>query len=137
MTKSILRLDNGTEGHTMYESTVWRESRLWPGVRFQVLRMSLIRRHRLMHELKRLASEETFHRAALADTDGEISAAELQTRIDEMVIRTALRAIEGLNIDRQSATVESLLENGPESLAREIAEAIAEETSLEKTERKN
>jgi hypothetical protein len=121
----------------MYESTVWRESRLWPGVRFQVLRMSLIRRHRLMQELKHLASEETFHRAALADTDGEISAAELQTRIDEMVIRTALRAIEGLNIDRQPATVENLLENGPETLTREIAEAIAEETSLGETERKN
>jgi hypothetical protein len=102
-----------------------------------MLRMSLIRRHRLMQGLKRLAAEATFHHAAPAGAGEEIAATELQTRIDEMVIRTALQAIEGLNIDGRPATVESLLENGPESLAREIADAIAEETSLGETERKN
>jgi hypothetical protein len=99
--------------------------------------MSLIRRHRMMQELKSLASEEAFHRAAQEEAGSEISAAEVQARIDELVIRTALIEIKGLNIDGQPATAESLMENGPEGLAREIAEAIAEESALNENERKN
>jgi hypothetical protein len=98
--------------------------------------MSLIRRHRLMQELKTLAQEEAFHRAH-DDIASDISAAELQAGIDEQVIRTALLGIEGLSIDGEAATVESLVESGPESLAREIAEATAEESSLNEDERKN
>jgi hypothetical protein len=99
--------------------------------------MSLIRRHRMMQELKSLASEEAFHRAAPEEAGSEISAAAAQARIDELVIRTALIEIKGLSIDGQPATVESLMKDGPESLAREIAEAIAEESSLNEIERKN
>ncbi len=95
-----------------------------------------MRRHRLMQELRALASEEAFHRAD-DEATSDIAAAELQARIDEKAIRTALLAIEGLSIDGEEATVESLIENGPESLAREIAEAIAEESSLTEDERKN
>lgn len=137
MTRSTSRLDECTQVPVTYESAVWRESRLWPGVQFQVLRMSLLRRHRLMRELGSLATEEAFHRAVPEDAGSAISANELQTRIDEMVIRTALLGIKGLSIDGQQATVESLMESGPESLSREIAEAIAEESSLDENERKN
>ena len=137
MTKSTSHLDESRNAPVMYESAVWRDSRLWPGVKFRVLRMSLIRRHRLMQELKSLASEEAFHRAAPQEEGGEISAAELQTRIDEMVIRTALLGIKGLSIDGHPATVESIINSGPESLAREIAEAVAEESFLHEDERKN
>jgi hypothetical protein len=98
--------------------------------------MSLMRRHRLMQELKALAPEEAFHKAH-GEIASDVSASELQARIDEQVIRTALLGIEGLSIDGAAATVESLIENGPESLAREIAEAIAEESSLSEDERKN
>jgi hypothetical protein len=137
MTRSTLRSDEGTNVPVMYESAIWRESLVWPGVQFRVLRMSLIRRHRLMQELKGTASEEAFHRAAPEEAGSEISAAELQAHIDEMVIRTALLEIKGLSIDGQPATVESLIESGPESLAHEIAEAIADESSLKEDERKN
>jgi hypothetical protein len=137
MTKSTSHLDERTNAPVMYESAVWRESRLWPGVQFRVLRMSLLRRHRLMQELKSLASEEAFHRAAPQAAGSAISAAEVQARIDEMVIRTALLGIKGLSIDGQQASVESLIESGPENLAREIAEAIAEESFLNEDERKN
>jgi hypothetical protein len=137
MTRFTSRLDDGTNVPRMYESAIWRESRLWPGVQFQIRRMSLLRRHRLMHALRPLATEEAFHRAAPDDAGSEITAKELQTRIDEMVIRTALLQIKGLNIDGEPATVESMIEGGPESLAREIAEAIVEESSLNEDERKN
>jgi len=136
MTRSTSRLDEAPVQPVTYESAVWRESQHWPGVRFQVLRMSLMRRHRLMQELKALAPEEAFHRAH-GQVASDISAAELQARIDEEVIRTALLKIEGLSIDGKAATVESLIESGPESLAREVAEAIAEESSLNEDERKN
>jgi hypothetical protein len=136
MTRFTSRLDEAPIEPVTYESAVWRESQHWPGVRFRVLRMSLMRRHRLMQELKALAPEEAFHKAH-EGTTSEISAAELQARIDEQVIRTALLGIEGLSIDGEAATIESLIESGPESLAREIAEAIAEESSLNKDERKN
>jgi hypothetical protein len=137
MTRFTSRLDEPADAPVMYESSVWRESQVWPGVEFHLRRMSLIRRHRMMQELKSLASEEAFHRAAPEEAGSEISAAEAQARIDELVIRTALIEIKGLSIDGQPATVESLMKDGPESLAREIAEAIAEESSLDENERKN
>ncbi len=98
--------------------------------------MSLLRRHRLVQELKGLAGEQRFH-AAQEGVESEIAAAELRGRIDEKVIRTALVQIEGLSIGGEPATVESLLENGPEDLAYEIAEAIADESFLSEEERKN
>ncbi len=136
MTRFTSRSDEVPTRPVTYESAVWRDSRHWPGVRFHVLRMSLVRRHRLMQELKALASEEAFHRAN-DKAASDIAAAELQARIDETLIRTALIGIEGLSIDGEEPTVESLIESGPESLAREIAEAIAEEISLTEEERKN
>ena len=102
-----------------------------------MLRMSLLRRHRLIQELQGLAAEEAFHRAEAEEDGGEIQAAELQTRIDSVAIRTALIGIKGLCIDGEPATVASVMESGPENLAREIAEAIAEESSLQEHERKN
>jgi hypothetical protein len=90
-----------------------------------------------MQELKSLASEEAFHRAAPQEAGSEISAAELQARIDVIVIRTAVLEIKGLSIDGQPASVEKLLDSGPASLAREIAEVVAEESFLNEDERKN
>ncbi len=119
-----------------YESAVWRESRTRPGIRYQVLRMSLLRRHRLVQELKELAAEQRFH-AAQEGLESELAAAELRGRIDERVIRAALVQIEGLRIGGKRATVESLLEDGPEELAYEIAAGIADESFLNEEERKN
>jgi hypothetical protein len=90
-----------------------------------------------MQAIKSLASEEAFHRAAPRGVSSEISAAELQSHIDVIVIRTALLEIKGLSINGQPASVEKLLDSGPESLAREIAETIAEESFLTEGERKN
>jgi len=67
----------------------------------------------------------------------ELAAAELRGRIDEKAIRAALVQIEGLSIGGEPATVESLLESGPEDLAYEIAAAIADESFLNEEERKN
>ncbi len=47
------------------------------------------------------------------------------------------RAVEGLIIDGEAATVTQLLEKGPEDLAREIVGAIREQCGLSEAERKN
>jgi hypothetical protein len=98
--------------------------------------MSLLRRHRLMLQLKQLAAERAFHAAGNGVWD-EISCAELHARIQTTAIRCGLAELEGLSIDGQLASIESLLERGPESLCTEIAEAIADENTVSSDERKN
>ena len=136
MTKSTSRSADPEAKPGQYENAVWHASRTRPGVRYQVLRMSLLRRHRLLMELKDLAAEQRFH-AVQEGVASELAAAELRGRIDEKAIRAALVQIEGLSIGGEPATVESLLESGPEDLAYEIAEAIADESFLNEEERKN
>jgi hypothetical protein len=136
MTKSTSRSADPAAEPGHYESAVWHASRTRPGVRYQVLRMSLLRRHRLLLELKDLAAEQRFH-AVQEGVASELAAAELRGRIDEKAIRAGLVQIEGLSIGGEPATVESLLESGPEDLAYEIAAAIADESFLNEEERKN
>ena len=136
MTKSTSRSADPEAEPGQYENAVWHASRTRPGVRYQVLRMSLLRRHRLLMELKDLAAEQRFH-AVQEGVASELAAAELRGRIDEKAIRAGLVQIEGLSIGGEPATVESLLESGPEDLAYEIAEAIADESFLNEEERKN
>lgn len=136
MTKSTSRSADPEAEPGQYENAVWHASRTRPGVRYQVLRMSLLRRHRLLLELKDLAAEQRFH-AVQEGVASELAAAELRGRIDEKAIRAALVQIEGLSIGGEPATVESLLESGPEDLAYEIAAAIADESFLNEEERKN
>jgi hypothetical protein len=95
--------------------------------------MSLARRHALLMELRRLEAERAFQEAG----GSEAAAAEIESRAQALVVRAGLLEIEGLTIDGRKATSESLIERGPESLTREIAEAVAEESALSADERKN
>jgi hypothetical protein len=95
--------------------------------------MSVERRHALLVELRALEGERRFRAAG-----GEaIAAGEIETRMQALALRAGLVTLEGLVIDGATASVESLIGKGPESLAREIAEAIAEESTLSEDERKN
>ena len=89
-----------------------------------------------MQQLKALSAEQKFH-VAKEGVESEIATAELRALIDDRVIRAALIKIEGMNIDGESANTENLLERGPEDLAYEIAQAIADENFLNEDERKN
>ena len=89
-----------------------------------------------MQDLKGLSAQQEFH-AAKEDVESEIAIAELRARIDERVIRAALIQIEGMTIDGEPANTENLLESGPEDLAHEIAQAVANESFLSEDERKN
>ena len=126
-------LDEVTE---RYESSISIRSTVRPGVTFRVLRMSLRRRHWLLQVLRKLCVEQAFH-AAGEDVADEVAAAEIQARIDELVVRHCLEEIRGLRIDGRRADVELLLESGPEDLVREIAESAAGQNLLSEDERKN
>ena len=131
--RNATEMGSGAGSPGGYESAVWHASREAANVRFRVRRMSLARRHRLLLELRRLEAERAFHEAG----ESAAAAAEIESELREMAIRAGLLAIEGLVIDGAPATVESLIARGPESLAAEIAEAVAAESALSETERKN
>jgi hypothetical protein len=57
--------------------------------------------------------------------------------VAKLYIQWGLETIEGLSINGQMATAESLIANGPESLADEIVQTIQAESSLTNDELKN
>jgi hypothetical protein len=120
-----------------YKSTFEVESTTSPGVTFRVRRVSFGRRLELARTLHdRL---EAIARLALTE-DGPSRAAQtalLAAEIDGVHLRWGVEAIDGLEIDGAPATVDSLIETGPEELVREILAAVRHETGLDEDERKN
>ena len=119
-----------------YESYNTVESHACPGVRFRVRRLSLARRMELVKSIRETGARLAFHMAGDSVTDGA-EAAEIHGRMDALYVRWGLDEISGLTIDGEPATVDSLLERGPDALAREIVDAIKGELFLTEDERKN
>ena len=119
-----------------YHSTVLKVSRVCPGVRYEIRRPSLSGRLDLLRLVRAEGHGLTFYNGSeeLAD---QLRTKELLTAIDAIYIRWALLRIEDLLIDDQPADCELLIEKGPESLCREIAESIRDECFLTGEERKN
>ncbi len=57
--------------------------------------------------------------------------------VRRLYLEWGLAGIEGLHIDGEAATPETLIAAGPESLSEEIASSIQAELSLSDEERKN
>lgn len=74
--------------------------------------------------------------AALIDARREQSTYDFSVLTPAM-IRFFLLKIDGLEIDGEPATVESLIKDGPDDLYREIAQAIAAELGLTNEEKEN
>ena len=120
-----------------YESTVTLESAKCPGVRFTVRRMSFGRRLELTRKVKeRLARLEFLSAGESGGTD-EAEAALLTGEIDREYGTWGLAGLEGLDIDGEEATPQTLMEKGPEPLVAEVLEAIYREAGLSEDERKN
>ncbi|MFO0504541.1 MAG: hypothetical protein ACK527_20400 [Acidobacteriota bacterium] len=119
-----------------YHSTLLKDSRVYPGVRYRIRRPSLKGRLELLRLVRSEGNSLPFHNASeeLAD---QLRSKEILTAIDAIYIRWALIGIEDLVIDDQPADCELLIDKGPESLCREIAESIREECFLSGEERKN
>lgn len=119
-----------------YHSTLLKDSRVFPGVRYEIRRPSLRGRLDLLRLVRAEGHSLAFHNGSTEITD-QIRSKELLTAIDAIYIRWALIRIDDLVIDDQPADCELLIDKGPESLCQEIAESIREECFLSEEERKN
>ena len=119
-----------------YESVVEVESKISPGVRFAVARMSFGRRVELMRRVRELARRAEFLEAGSQPGD-KMDAGLLQAEIDRLYLAWGLRAVSGLVLDGGHASPELLAEAGPEELFREALAAVRAETGLTDEERKN
>jgi hypothetical protein len=116
-----------------YTSEITKES---DGVKYTIARMSFGRRLELTRRIRELARKAEYLEAG-SDPREKLEAAVLASEIDRVYLDWGLLRIAGLEIDGQAATPASLVERGPESLAREIVAAIKAECGLTGEERKN
>ncbi len=122
-----------------YESELRRESAAMPGVRYTIRRVSFGRRAELVRQAREITGRMEFLEAApdKRDVVEKMDANLLANELEQLYLRWGLAKIEGLRIDGEEATVESLIERGPEGLAREIAAAVRGQLGLSEEERKN
>ena len=121
---------------TPYQSAHWISSETFPGVRYLINQMSLGRKIELTRQIREIGSKVEFLEAS-GDPREQLQAAALVGEIEGTYILWGLAAVEGLDIDGESATPSTLLSKGPFSLAMEILRCIKSECGLTETERKN
>ncbi len=119
-----------------YSSTKWVTSATHPGVRFRLARLSRGRRIALARSVRALWQRLEYHGAG-ESIDDRLSEAVLAAELDADYLKWGLVAVEGLVIDGCPASVQQLIETGPEALCREIVAAIRAELGLSEDERKN
>jgi len=112
------------------------ESRLAPGVRYRIRRMSFARRVELMTRVREIARREEFLKAS-EETGERMDAGLLRAAIDRVYVEWGLEAVTGLTVDGREADPRLLIEAGPEEFFREALEAVRRETGLSEEERKN
>ncbi len=119
-----------------YESVKDVESKMAPGVKFRVARMSFARRVELMRQVRELARRVEFLEAGQEPAE-KMEAALVQAEVDRLYLMWGLVEISGLEVDGAAATPAVLAESGPEDVFREALAAVKAETGLSWAERKN
>jgi hypothetical protein len=122
--------------NTQHESCLWFDAETQPGVRFRIRRVSLGRRIELARRIREIGRKIEFLEASGAPGE-QIEATLLKGEIERAYLEWGLDQLEGLEIDGEAATPESLVECGPLALAEEILEKIKNECGLNQAERKN
>ena len=123
-------------GRTEHESSAWFEARSCAGVRFRIARISLGRRIELARRIREIGRKLEFLEAG-GDVREKLEAAVLQGEMDRAYLEWGLEAVEGLEIDGETATPSAVIEKGPLDLAMEILARIRAECGLSEAERKN
>jgi hypothetical protein len=118
-----------------YSSLTWHESQTVLGVRFAIRRVSLGQRIELAKNVRDLSLKHEFLKAGDTGEQLEASLADLLAR--KLYLAWGVERLEGLRIDGEPATVEGLIEKGPEQLSDEIIDVIRRELGLSEEERKN
>jgi hypothetical protein len=131
MTKSSLRL-----GDMEYHSTQLHDSAVLEGVQFRTARMSFRRRLELTKAVRDLVNRIEYHESAPSPEE-KLSAAILTREVEAIYLKWGLLEVCGLVLDGRPATVDLVLEAGPEAFVEEILEAIKTDCGLTDDERKN
>lgn len=119
-----------------YTSIVRKESKSLPGVWFEVHRVSLGRRIELARQIREFSGRMEFAEAGATFSD-KVEASALALEIERIYLLWGIRAVGGLTVDGEPATVSAVIERGPESLYREMVEAVRHECGLNEDDRKN
>ncbi len=129
-------MGTAAKGSMEYASVIRKESRWAAGVSFTMRRLSLGGRIEMTRKIRELSGKMEFLQAGDAIQE-KIEAALLASEVDRLYLDWGVVEIEGLAIDGQPATKETLISAGPAELCREIVEAIKAECGLNEEERKN
>jgi hypothetical protein len=111
-------------------------SAICPGVEFVIARMTFGRRIELMRRVRDLATRLEYFEAGQNAKNG-MEASLLGAEIDRLYVLWGVEEVRGLELDHAPATVESLIERGPEDLFLEALLAVRAACGLNETERKN
>jgi hypothetical protein len=131
----MMKFPSRLRKQSSYASLLWSESETIRGVRYAIRRVSLSQRIELTKKARELSLRYDFLRAGDAADRLEASLADLLIR--RLYLAWGLAELTGLEIDEQPATVEVLIDKGPEGLANEIVAAIRGQLGLSEEERKN
>ncbi|HTS64023.1 MAG TPA: hypothetical protein VMH28_18495 [Candidatus Acidoferrales bacterium] len=112
------------------------ESRVVPGVRFTVARMSFDRRVELMRRIRELGRRASFLEAGQSPED-KMDAALARAEIERIYVAWGVRTVSGLVVDGAEAGPEALAESAPEELFQEALAAVRAATGLTGEQRKN
>jgi hypothetical protein len=120
---------------TSYRSLLWLESKCVPGVKFSLRKVSLSQRLELSARIRKLTLQNEFLRAG--ELTDQMEAATADLLVQKLYVEWAVVEIDGLRIDGKTASVELLIQRGPETLVSEMTAAIRNSLELSDAERKN
>lgn len=122
-------------GGVSFQSLLWLNSASFPGVRFAIRKISLAQRIEFSKQVRDLTLRNEFLRAGEVTDQLEASMADLL--VQKLYLTWAVAEITGMTIDGAPASVELLIERGPEALVQEIGDTIRLQIELSDVERKN
>ncbi len=121
--------------NTHYSSVIWHDSKVVRSVRYATRRVSLRQRIELTSKVRDLVLKHEFLKAGDAGDQLEATLGELL--VGKAYLEWGLHEIQGLTIDGEPGTVETVIEKGPEELTNEIVATIRAQLELSEEERKN
>jgi hypothetical protein len=130
-----MKLTSPSPDEVNYSSLSWHKSKAIASVRFAIKRVSLAQRLELNKRVRELTLQYEFLKAGPAADQLEATWADLLVR--KLYVEWGLAGLEGLLIDGEAASVELLIDKGPEELVDEIVSVLQEEIGLSEEERKN
>jgi hypothetical protein len=119
-----------------YASAEWFDSVSRPPVRYSIRRISFGRRIELARQIREVGRKAEYLEAG-NDVRDKLEATVLGAEIDRVYLDWGLVGVEGMEIDGETATPQSLIDAGPAELAAEILNRIKAECGLTDDERKN